>query len=217
MKFTIAALILLPLSAFTQPGNIGNWLIYFGDKKISKKWNLHHEVQYRNFNLVGDTEQLLLRTGIGYNLSENNNNILVGYAFVYSEPYIANTDKKTSFNEHRIYQQLITRQSFNRLSLQHRYRFEQRFFKDDFKFRLRYFLSLNYVFNKKPSADKALYLSAYNEIFLNLKQNYFDRNRVYGGIGYKFSKNLRTELGVMNQSTNTVSRNQLNLITFLKF
>jgi hypothetical protein len=217
MKHLVIVLLLLPLSVLAQPNNFGNWIIYLGDKKISKKWNWHHEVQYRNFNLLGDTEQLLLRAGIGYNLSENNNNLLFGYAFVYSEPYIANTDKKTNFNEHRLYQQYLTRQTFGSFSLQHRYRFEQRFFSNDTKFRLRYFLSLNYVLIKKPKTEKALYLSAYNEIFLNLKQTYFDRNRIYGGVGYKFSRNLRTEIGVMNQSTNTVSRNQMNLITFLKF
>jgi long-subunit fatty acid transport protein len=217
MKYFLIAFLLLPLAVWARPSNFGNWIIYLGDKKINKKWNWHHEVQYRNFNLLGDTEQLLVRTGIGYNLSENNNNLLIGYAFVYSEPYIAGSDNKTSSQEHRIYQQWITRQTFGNFSLQHRYRFEQRFFVNDFRLRLRYFLSMNYVIHKNPNAIRALYVSAYNEIFLNLEQNYFDRNRLYGGLGYKFSKNLRVELGVMNQSTNTVSRNQLNLITFFKF
>jgi hypothetical protein len=65
--------------------------------------------------------------------------------------------------------------------------------------------------------DKTLYLSAYNELFINPEQNYFDRNRLYGGLGFRFSKNIRTEIGLMNQSTNKVSRNQLNIITFVNF
>ena len=206
-----------PFTLFGQNSDFGNWLIYFGDKRISPRFNWHHEVQYRNFNFLGDTEQLLLRTGLGYNLTENNNNIHLGYAFIYSEPYISNTDQKTKFNESRIYQQFITRQSFGRFNLQHRYRFEQRFFEDDFALRVRYFLSLNVALNRKFIADKTLYLSAYNELFINAEQNYFDRNRIYGGIGYRFSSKLRAELGVMNQSTNSVSRNQLNIITFFNF
>ncbi|AKP69068.1 hypothetical protein CG08_0740 [Riemerella anatipestifer] len=174
-------------------------------------------MQYRNFNFIGDTEQVLIRTGLGYNLTENNNNILLGAAFIYSEPYLANSDTKTSFNEHRIYQQFITRQTFGAVSLQHRYRFEQRFFEKDFRLRLRYFIGLNVALNKKQMMDKAVYLSAYNEIFINTENNIFDRNRLYGGLGYRFSKNVRTEVGVMNQSTSTVSRNQLNLITFFNF
>jgi hypothetical protein len=65
--------------------------------------------------------------------------------------------------------------------------------------------------------DKTLYLSAYNEIFINTEKNFFDRNRLYGGIGYRFSKYIRTEIGVMNQTTNSVSRNQINLISFVNF
>jgi hypothetical protein len=63
--------------------------------------------------------------------------------------------------------------------------------------------------------DNTLYFSAYNEIFMNTKQTYFDRNRLYGGFGYRFSKNIRAEIGVMNQTTNGGSRNQLNIITFV--
>jgi len=210
-------MVFMPISLWAQNSNFGNWFIYFGDKKLSKRWNWHHEVQYRNFNFIGDTDQLLLRTGIGYNLTENNNNIHLGYGFIYNEPYIQNTNDKTSSIEHRIYQQFITRQSFGRFALQHRYRFEQRFFTDDFRLRLRYFLALNIALNQKQMMDKTLYLSTYNEIFVNTKQGFFDRNRLYGGLGYRFSKHIRTEVGVMNQTTTKVSRNQLNIITFLNF
>jgi hypothetical protein len=209
--------ILFPLLCFSQASDLGNWLIYFGDKKINKKWNWHHEVQYRNFNLLADTEQLLLRTGIGYNLSEGNNNLLLGYGYIYSEPYIGNTDNKTNFNEHRIYQQFITRQAFGRFSFQHRYRFEQRFFSDDFRLRLRYFLALNVALNHPQMQDKTAYLSAYNEIFMNTSNSFFDRNRLYGGVGYRFNTYLRTELGVMNQRVENNSRNQLNIIAFVNF
>jgi hypothetical protein len=215
MKLILFIFFVVPLALFSQPSDLGNWFIYFGDKKIDNKWNWHHEVQYRNFNFVGDTEQLLLRTGIGYNLSENNNNVHLGYAYIYNEPYIGDTDDKTNFNESRIYQQFITRQTFGRLSIQHRYRFEQRFFEDDFSLRLRYFLSLNIALNSKIMEDKTFYLSAYNELFVNTEQTYFDRNRFYAGIGYRFSKSVRSEVGLMNQTTNAVSRNQINLITFV--
>lgn len=217
MRIILILMILVPFTAFSQKSDFGNWLIYLGDKKINQKFNWHHEVQYRNFNFIGDTEQLLLRTGLGYNLTENNNNIHLGYAFIYSEPYSTNSDQKTNFNEHRIYQQFITRQSFSRFNFQHRYRFEQRFFENDFRLRLRYFLSFNVALNNSKMGDKTVYLSAYNEIFVNTQQNYFDRNRIYGGVGYRFSSKLSSEIGVMNQTTNGVSRNQLNIITFFNF
>ncbi|MFN6079188.1 MAG: DUF2490 domain-containing protein, partial [Bacteroidota bacterium] len=51
-----------------QNTSTGNWIQYFGNKKINEKWNWWHEVQYRNYNAVGDLEQLLIRTGLGYNI-----------------------------------------------------------------------------------------------------------------------------------------------------
>ncbi len=217
MRRLLVLILAYPLTLAAQPSDTGNWFIYFGNKKINNRWNWHHEAQYRNFNFVGDTEQLLLRTGLGYNLTENNNNVLLGYAFVYSEPYLNDTDAKTSLKEHRIYQQLISKKAFGRVLIQHRYRFEQRFMEEDFKLRLRYFLSLNIPLNQPQILDKTFYLSAYNEVFINTGSTFFDRNRLYGGLGYRFSKSTRIEAGIMNQSTSNNSRNQFNLITFVNF
>ena len=62
-SFSIAKL------SFSQDTEIGNWFVYFGNQKINSKFNWHNEVQYRNYNFAGDLQQLLLRTGIGYNLT----------------------------------------------------------------------------------------------------------------------------------------------------
>jgi tRNA(Ile)-lysidine synthetase-like protein len=185
--------------------------------RYMQKWNIHNEVQYRNYNAIGDLEQLLLRTGIGYNLTENNNNLLLGYGYILSENYAQNGRDKFDVNEHRIFQQFTTKQKLGRVGLSHRYRFEQRFVEDDFKMRFRYFLSLNIPLAKKEVENPKYYLSAYNEIFLNTKSSIFDRNRVYGGIGYKLNANIRIEAGYMNQFFETSSRDQFNLITFVNF
>ena len=197
-----------------QDSEVGNWFLYFGDQKINNRWNFHNEVQYRNYNFAGDLEQLLIRTGIGYNLTENNNNILLGYAFVHSEPYILGTDDKLKTDEHRIFEQFITKQQFGRVNVQHRYRFEQRFIEDIFKMRLRYFLSFNVPINKKAMDKNAVYVSAYNELFINTEANYFDRNRIYGGLGYCFNKNLKMEVGVMSQILQNSSRTQFQIMFF---
>lgn len=212
LKFLL--IIFLPIVGYGQANPTGNWFIFFGNKKINNQWNWHHEAQYRNFNFIGDIEQLLLRTGIGYNLTEDNNNVHLGYAFIYNEPYLDDSNK-TTFREHRIYQQFITRQNFDRVSFQHRYRFEQRILPEDLKLRLRYFLAINVALNEKSMMDRTLYISAYNEIFMNTDNTYFDRNRLYGGIGYRFNKFVRTELGFLNQVLQNTSRNQLNVVAFV--
>jgi hypothetical protein len=212
----LIAIFFAPKISNAQDSSLGNWLIYIGNKKIDEKWNIHNEVQYRNYNAAGDLEQLLLRTGLGYNVT-NNSNILLGYGYILSENYIDDTDDKVTVNEHRIFQQFTTKQNIGKVGLSHRYRFEQRFVEDDFKLRLRYFLGVNIPLQYKEDGKNPLYLSIYNEIFLNTKSSVFDRNRVYGGIGYKFSKNLKLELGYMNQFFESSGRDQINLIAFVNF
>ena len=118
-RVVLTFVLTLPVLLNAQDNNFGNWLMYFGNKKIDTKWNIHNEVQYLNYNVIGDLEQLLLRTGLGYSLSENNN-LLLGYGYILSENYNGDTDNKIQVNEHRIYQQFITKQRFNGISLQHR-------------------------------------------------------------------------------------------------
>jgi hypothetical protein len=216
MKKTLLLTLILFTSriSYAQNSDVGNWFIYFGNQAINEKWNWWNEVQYRNYNFAGDLQQLLLRTGIGFNLSENNNNILLGYAFINSQQYLPNSDDKVGSNEHRLYQQFITRENFGRVFIQHRYRIEERFLPDEFKLRFRYHLSFNVPINKKAMSKNAFYASAYDEIFLNAKSPIFDRNRLYGGLGYVINKYLRVEVGYMAQTLEDTNRNQLQIILF---
>ncbi len=199
---------------FAQQSKVGNWFIYFGNQKINKKWNWWNEVQHRNYDFLGDVQQLLLRTGIGYDLDENKINILMGYAHILSYNYVGSSENKTVSNENRIYQQLTLKNRFDRIFISHRYRTEQRFFKNDFKFRFRYFLSCNIPINKSEMKANALYASFYNEIFIQGKTPFFDRNRAYAALGYVINPDFKIELGYMNQMLEKSSRNQLQIVIF---
>ena len=211
----IGLVFIMPLLASAQESELGNWILLFGNKKINKKFNWHHELQYRNYDAIGDLEQLLLRTGLGYNVADNTN-LLLGYGFIRSENY-GQSDEKTVVNEHRIFQQVITKQNVIKLRLQHRYRFEQRFVEEDFRLRFRYFLGLAYPLWKETTTSKELYFSMYNEIFLNTEKDVFDRNRLYSGLGFRLNKLLRFELGYMNQFLNSGNRDQINMVCFISW
>lgn len=200
-------------NVYSQQNKVGNWLIYFGNLKINNKWNIHHEAQLRNYNFIGDMNQLLIRFGIGYNISSNLN-ILMGYANIETENYVNQSDLKTSFNENRLFQQLIYKNKYAGFYITNRIRIEERFFTDDFKMRCRYFLLANKPINKKEMTKNAIYLSSYNEIFLNTKNKVFDRNRFYNGIGYVLNANTRFEAGYMIQHLADKQTQQLQLITY---
>lgn len=211
----LVTMLMLPICTFAQESNFGNWLIYLGNKQINSKWNWHNEVQYRNYDMIGDLEQLLLRTGLGYSFNEMKNNVLLGYGYILSENYNENSSESLTIHEHRIFQQFISKQNIGSLTLNHRYRFEQRFIENDFRLRIRYFLGLNFPLKGKTIVSKTPYLSVYDELFLNTKKGVFDRNRLFLGIGYKVNDNIKLEIGYMIQFFELASRDQLNIILFV--
>jgi len=141
-------------SILAQHSKLGNWISYTGNMKLGTKWNVHHEIQHRNYNFLGDLEQLLLRTGIGYILA-GRNNFLLGYAFLHNQRYIDHAEDKLPVNEQRIFQQFVTQQKIYRIKVKHRYRLEQRWIDDsDFRLRFRYALALKIPMNHYKLMDK---------------------------------------------------------------
>lgn len=200
-----------------QESDIGAWYMYFGNAKIGKKINWHHEVQWRNYDHGKDLEQLLLRTGVGFDLVPQKCNLMMGYAFIHSQPYIEGVPEKRYIDEHRLFQQLTLRQNIKRVYIQHRLRLEERFFTTNHKLRFRYFLGVNIPLQKPEMVKGAMYLSLYNEVFVNAAQNYFDRNRVYAAAGYVISNALRIEAGGMGQLLSNTQRLQFQIALFSVF
>jgi len=120
-RVIVVVLCFLSISVFAQKNELGAWYMYFGNNKISDRFNFHNEIQYRNFDAGTDLEQLLIRTGIGYDLTENNNNVLVGYGFVLSKPYI--NGEKSENIEHRLFPLTIKKCCLKHGMLRHIMRF----------------------------------------------------------------------------------------------
>ncbi|WP_438425728.1 DUF2490 domain-containing protein [Aquimarina macrocephali] len=195
--YFLVLLFLIPTSIFSQD-DTGNWLMYFGTNKISEKFSIHTEVQYRNHTIAPvNVEQLLLRTGLNYHFAENAF-ATAGYAYISNHIY---ESERTSpeVEEHRIWQQLITTNNLGRVKFEHRYRVEERFIKSDFKTRFRYRLMLFLPLNKPKIEKGTLFVGVYDEIFINGEEEFFDRNRLYGGLGYQLSKNVNLQTGLLYQ------------------
>lgn len=216
MKKTFFALsaLFLAFSANSQSDKTGAWYIYFGNiKPKDSKFSLDVEAQYRNHDLGGDMQQLLLRSGVKYQFLDNLN-ATAGYAFVQSE---VEETPDNPVRENRIYEEAVLSQSAWRLFFRHRFRYEQRFVEGrDFNTRYRYCLFLDIPLNNPTLAKKTAYIALYNEIFINGKktddtQNVFDRDRIYLGAGYKITDNFAVQLGWMNQMLENDSKAQIML------
>ena len=210
--FCIGFLFSISKSSFGQTNDVGSWLVYFGNQKIDNKWNIQSDFQYRNYQLFGQRNQMLVRAGIGYNLKDQNHNFLIGFAYVASDAYDNTNDYTATKYESRIYQQYLYKQKFKDIFFSHRIRLEQRILPNEFGLRGRYFISLQKPFKGKAIARNSSYFSTYNELFVDLKNVQFDRNRFYVGLGYGITENIRMETGYMIQAQKNISRGQIQLI-----
>ena len=203
MKKIILLLLFWNLFAFVeaQQSDLGNWLMYFGQNRVSEKLSIHSEIQYRNHTIAPvNIEQLLLRTGLNYHFAKNAF-ATVGYGYIASHIFDSPQTHPES-EEHRIWQQLITTQLLGRVKFEHRYRIEQRWVNKDYKNRLRYRLMVFVPLNKPKIEKGTVFLGVYDEIFLNTKQTFFDRNRLYGAIGYQLDKATGFQAGLLHQRVN---------------
>ena len=191
-------LLLLPVFNYAQQDKTGNWFMYFGTNKLSDKFSIHTEIQFRNHTIIpNNTEQLLLRTGLNYHFAEKAF-VTMGYAYIPSY-YYESEQKSPEVEEHRIWEQFILTNKIGRVKFEHRYRIEQRWVNHDFKNRFRYRLMLFIPFNKPTIEAKTLFLSVYDEIFINSQEIFFDRNRLYGALGYQINKSTNIQAGMMHQ------------------
>ena len=56
-----------------------------------------------------------------------------------------------------------------------------------------------------------LFLSVYDEIFLHLNENPWDRNRLYGALGFQFSPSVNLQIGYLQQIVGIQSKQYLQV------
>jgi hypothetical protein len=224
--FFIIALLLLSMDRVSAQTQFTGWLADFNTVKINTRLSLHSDFQLRSTDQLAHTQTLLLRAGLNYHV--NKKWVLTGgYAYIRNRRIIAGKSGYTP--EHRIWEQVLFTHPLvigsgnhaKKGTLAHRLRLEQRFIlKSDvndgiwknegnlYANRLRYFIR-----NVTPlvpwSADgEAPFLALQNEVFVNIGDKsgvngeFFDQNRAYIALGYRFGRQFDAELGYMNQYVN---------------
>ena len=192
-----------------------SWFMYFGNHRLSDRWGLHTEYQWRREDWGENWQQSLMRIGVDHFIPDGPM-VSAGYGWIVSCPY-GEQPISYSFNEHRIWEQLVMSQQSGRFHFNHRYRLEQRFLEkktlnsegefehDEFVFRqrARYRFMLSVGLNHKEMSDKTLFLAMYAEPFIQfgkgLGANTLDQNRLYAAIGYKVNSSFQIQAGYLNQ------------------
>jgi len=192
------------------------WYNYFGTFKVSEKFGIHTEYQFRRNEIIPEWQQSLLRVGVNYQLHPNIQ-FRLGYAWIETFPYgeIPINSMGKDFTEHRIFQMVTVTDQVSIVDLSHRFMLEQRWVgtysdpsltvEDNYLFlnRLRYMFRLQVPLKGNEIKSKIPYLAAYDEIFIgfgeNVNENVFDQNRVGILLGYQFNSSIRVEGGYLNQ------------------
>ena len=198
---------------------LGAWYMYFWSTRLKEsRFGFQGDFQFRNWDLGGDLEQLLLRGGLSYAPKAFDARFTLGYAFILSGEF---GDSSTTSKENRIYQEALLPQKLgSRTYINHRFRFEQRWVENqDFRTRWRYGLFINVALNRKDLIKGTYYYAFYNEIFINGERDIgdgrevelFDRNRFYNAIGYCITDQLRFQGGYMYQITDNWNKGQIQL------
>ena len=203
-------------SAQVEESKLGAWYMYFYNVNLNESaWGIQGDFQYRQWNTIGDLEQLLLRSGVTYTPKNTSAVFTVGYANITTG---TPGESNNTFGEKRIYQEaLIPQKIAKRFFLTHRFRYEQRWVENqDFRTRLRYNLFLNITLNGTELKKGVFYAAFYNELFMNGERSngvsdleLFDRNRTYFGLGYALSSSSRIQVGCLRQETENWTKGQL--------
>lgn len=196
--------------------NLGSWWMYFGTHKFSEKYSLHYETQLRNYEIVSNFYQLLPRVGLNYHIDKNTS-ITAGYAWIPTQTSMGEGFDGDLVTENRIWQQFILKNKVGNINFRHRYRLEQRWIKlgeeTKYKNRARYMLSLRLPISKND--DSPLFISLYDEIFLNISDTPFDQNRLFAALGYQINKQMNFQLGYLRHRSGGLDLNRLQLAVFL--
>jgi len=203
--------------AQSPSGATGKWLMCFNQTRMNDKWSIHAEAQYRSFEITTNTEQLLFRGGVNYHIN-NSTFISTGYAYITNYAFDKEQLPGVQVSENRIWQQFLMRNNLGRCLFEHRYRLEQRWMQSNnntrYLDRIRYLLRVTVPLNKKEIEKNTLFLSFYDEVFINLSAIPYDRNRLYGAIGYQFLPNGNIQLGYLAQTVNTRTKHYLQAAVF---
>ena len=166
------------------------------------RWGGYAEAQVRANGMLRQYFYHEFKAGLSFDIDPNFT-VLVGAGRYSTSDYRA-LDAGPLIIEKRLWEQLVLTQYSKRLKLEHRYRIEQRWLNlrgdsTAFRQRFRYRLNVFFPLNKRTVGPGTLFLSAYDELFLNPAGPVFERNRLYGGIGYQPGPRLVVQLGVLNQ------------------
>jgi hypothetical protein len=190
------------------------WYYYNLTVQASDKWYWQWEVQERHYINPVAQHQLLLRGHVHRMLGVSGWEASAGFCYFLQNPNDPEATVTLTVPELRPHIEVAYKQKLSKLTIDHRYRAEARFFRNtnderteltdgyDFgTYRLRYRIQATIpvlTFTEQQS----LKIKIGDELHMNARgrpgTNVFDQNRIYGNLSMECNKNFTVEAGYLN-------------------
>lgn len=188
----------LSSSSFSQSEDkLGAWYIYNGFFNFSSKFELFFESQLRTWEVASNPENFFVRPFFNYNFSSQ---FQMGLGLEYHKTwtYKEIENEKVSDEEFRITLQSMLFQKLDRVSIQHRYRYEIRNFANETEQRIRYRFQVTIPVSNETMDKGTFFANTFFEFMVDTQPVVsLNQNRFYIAGGYLFTKDLNLQLGYM--------------------
>lgn len=221
LVFLLSWFLLMSISAQAQNRVLDHqtigWYTYNGDHKLTSRWAIHTEYQWRRIDLVRSWQQSLVRLGVVRTVGDKVK-AGGGYTYFVTFPFgrYPQAENGMPYPEHRLHQDVQLTEKYGRLDLSHRFRLEQRWLASqtdesnprqitgwNFQNRVRYQVAGELPLKGATVDNGEWYLNFFDELFIGfgrkVGQNVFNQNRLSGGLGYQLSDGFKLELNFLNQ------------------
>lgn len=183
--------------AINANAQLGSWTALNIRGKINDKFLYFGEAQIRSTAFYNNFFYYEAKGAIGFTPGKNIS-LLVGSGLYDTYPVGGNFNRPRATREIRTWLEATFKHDISRFFFEHRYRIEQRFLNTGYRNRFRYRLAALMPVNKPTLVPNTFFLCGFEELFLGNQAPYFERNRVFAGLGYKF-KSVILQLGWLNQ------------------
>ncbi|WKZ58352.1 MAG: DUF2490 domain-containing protein [Cyclobacteriaceae bacterium] len=182
------------------------WLGFYTKYRIKERLYYYGEYHLRRKEFIDQMGQIYLRFGLSHIVNKNfeiTGGIVTPFYWS-ANPEQPNTDKVVP--QFRFWQQFLFITPFDRLKVYHQIRLEQRWRRDfveespfELSYRFRYKILGYYPLNNHKLVNKTLFLSMYEEIFIQAGKpvvyDHMEDNRIFLGLGYILNENMQFQLG----------------------
>lgn len=184
------------------------WTAFYHQSQLSNRWGIWFDAHLRRTDFLNRWATIIVRPGVVYYLSDDAR-LVGGYARAAFYPDEPGNDVQT---EHRFWQQINWEGKLGKVETNQWFRVEERFrrkLEDDklvdgytYNWRFRCMVSGQIPLKGNEVKPGVPGLLLQNEIWFQagrqITYNYFDQNRLFLGLVYPFSEQVRVQIGYQN-------------------